>query len=102
MAKVPLPRRIQSANREINDVQSVIGDTLRAVVAYEPLTGVHIQSVSVPSTGVAVSHGLGRVPIGWQVTDLLDHGTVKRTAWDSKTITLASNSGTVRVDLMVW
>lgn len=102
MARVPLPRRVQSANREINDVQSAIGDTLRQVVAYEPLTGVRIQSVAVPSTGVAVSHGLGRVPIGWQVTDLLDHGTVKRTAWDSKTITLASNSGTVRVDLMVW
>lgn len=102
MARVPLPRRIQSADREINDVQSAIGDTLRAVVAHEQLTGARIQSVAVPSTGIAVSHGLGRVPMGWQVTDLLDHGTVRRTAWDARTITLESNSGTVRVDVFVW
>lgn len=102
MARVALPRRVQSANREVNDVQSATGDTLRAIVAHEQLTGAHIQSVSVPSTGVTVSHGLGRVPLGWYVTDLLDHGTVKRTAWDSRTITLESNSGTVRIGLFVW
>ena len=79
-----------------------IGETLRRVVYHEQLTGQVVQNLSVPSTGVAISHGLGRTPIGWYLTDVLDAAAVKRTAWDSKTITLQSASGTVRCDVFVW
>lgn len=101
MARIPLPRRVHG-DRGLNDAQDAIGETLRRVVAHEQLTGRAVQSLSVPSTGVSISHGLGRTPIGWCVTDLLDAGTVYRTAWDGRTITLRSASGTVRVDLFVW
>lgn len=102
MARVRLPPKVQSTDREINALQSAIGDTLREVSYHDQLTGQSIQSLSVTTAGVVVSHSLGRTPIGWSLTDLLDHGTVKRTAWDSKTITLASSSGTIRCDVFVW
>lgn len=101
MARVPLPKRVQGG-RDLNDAQDAIGETLRRVVYHEQLTGQVVQNLSVPSTGVAISHGLGRVPIGWYLTDMLDAAAVKRTAWDSKTITLQSASGTVRCDVFVW
>jgi hypothetical protein len=36
------------------------------------------------------------------MTDKIDAGDVYRTAWDNKTITLRTASGTVRGDLFVW
>jgi hypothetical protein len=101
MARVPLPKRVQGS-RDLNDAQDAIGETLRRVVYHEQLTGQDIQSVSVPSTGVAIAHGLGRTPIGWNMIDKTDAGDVYRTAWDSKTITLRTASGTVRGSLFVW
>ena len=102
MARVPLPKKVQTTNRELNDAQDAIGETLRRIAYFEQLTGQRVQSLSVTSTGVDVSHGLGRTPIGWMVTDIMDAGLVYRDSWDSKTITLRSNSGTVRVDVFVW
>ena len=102
MAKIPLPHRVQSTNREINDVQDAVAETLRRIVHNDQLSGQRVATVSVTSTGTEISHGLGRTPIGWYVTDILDHGTVRRTAWDSRTITLESNSGTIRCDVFVW
>lgn len=101
MARIPLPRRVQG-ERALNEAQDAIGETLRQVAYHEQLTGQAIQSVAVPSTGVSVSHGLGRTPLGWYVTDRLDAGDVYRTGWDARTLTLRSASGTVRVDLFVW
>jgi hypothetical protein len=102
VARIPLPKKVQTSNREVNELQDAIGETLRRIAYHQQLTGQWIQTVSVPATGVDVAHGLGRVPIGWQLTDILDGGTVYRTSWDNRTITLRSVSGTVRVDLYVW
>jgi len=101
MAKVPLPKRVQGS-RDLNDAQDAIGETLRRVVYHEQLTGQAVQNLSVTSTGVAISHGLGRTPIGWYLTDKVDAGDVYRTDWDNRTITLRTASGTVRGDLFVW
>jgi hypothetical protein len=102
MARIPLPKRVQSTSRELNEAQDAIGETLRRISYHQQLTGQLIQSVTVTASGVDVSHGLGRTPIGWQWTDKIDAGDVYRTGWDSKTITLRSASGTVRVDIFVW
>lgn len=102
MARVSLPRRVQSPDRLLNDAQDAIHDTLRAVVQHEQLTGARLTNISATTSGVVVSHGLGRTPIGWHVSDLRDSGYVYRSAWDDKTITLKSNAGTVRCDVFVW
>lgn len=102
MAKVAMPQRVQSTSRELNDAQGAIHGTLRNVVEHEQLTGRLVQSLSVTSSGTTIAHGLGRTPIGWHLSDVLDHGTVKRAAWDSKTITLQASAGTIRCDIFVW
>jgi hypothetical protein len=102
VARIRLPQKVQSADREINDVQAGVHDTLRQISYYAQLTGQWVQGVSATTSGVAINHGLGRTPIGWYVTDILDAGSVYRSAWDDKTLTLKSNSGTVRVDVFIW
>lgn len=101
MARVTLPQLVQG-DRLLNDAQTQIHGTLRQVAQHDQLTGQAIQSVPLSTTERAVSHGLGRTPIGWYVTDKSGAGDVYRTAWDSKTLTLRTASGSVTVDLFVW
>lgn len=48
-----------------------------------------------------IPHGLGRVPIGWLVTDANAYWAIARTAWDKNTITLDSFAA-VKVTLWVF
>lgn len=100
--RVNLPAKVQSPDRLLNQAQDNIHATLRQIAQHSQLTGQRVEGVTVTATGVDISHGLGRTPTGWYVTDKLDAGDVSRTAWDSKTITLRTASGSVRVDLFVW
>ena len=100
--RLPLPKRVQSSDRLLNDAQDAIRETLRQIVEHEQLAGRTVQSVQVTSTGTSFAHGLGRTPIGWTLTDKTGAGDVYRTAWDARTVTLRTASGSVTVDVFVW
>src|SRR5690348_7176260 len=63
------------------------------------------QSVDfVAATPKQINHGLplstGKTPSGWFVTDIDANTTIKRTAWDDKTITLqAANDCTATIEV---
>lgn len=44
----------------------------------EPLDGRHFTAVALTTTPTKVSHGLGRIPKGWYVTDITVATTVHR------------------------
>jgi len=54
------------------------------------------------AANTTVQHKLGRVPIGWTLTDLTGNdATVRRISWDDKTIVLRA-SAAVTASVEVW
>lgn len=96
-----MPRQVQG-DRLLNDAQSAIHATLRPIAAFEEISGVRISGLTLTTTSRAIHHGLGRRPIGWRVVDKTTSGDVYRTAWDERTVSLRSASGTVGCDVWVW
>lgn len=102
MARVSMPKRVQSTSRDLNDAQDAIAATLRDVTRFDELDGATARGVTLSTTPVGIAHGLGRMPIGWRVIDKLDPGDVYRTAWTDRTVTLRTAAGSVRCDLYFW
>lgn len=99
---LPAPRRIQSPDRLLNDVQDSIAQCLRGILQFEEFAGQRIDSLTLTTTALQISHGLGRCPKGWRIVDKTAAGDVYRTAWDERTISLRVASGTLVVDLYIW
>lgn len=102
MAKIQPPIRVQTGDRLLNAVQDAILLPLRQVLDFEELKGASLVSLTLTTTPSTISHGLGRRPIGWRVTDKTTSGDVYRTAWDERTISLRSAAGSVTCDVWVW
>jgi hypothetical protein len=100
--KVALPRRVQTSDRQLNEIQDSVTATLRPMVTFEELLGVVLGEVTLTTTPQTLVHGLGRAPIGWRVIDKRDAGDPYRTDWDERTISMRVASGTARVTLWVW
>ena len=100
--KIPVPRRVQSADRLLNDVQDATAYVIRQIVQFEELAGVRLNDVALTTTAQTFSHGLGRCPIGWRVVDKTAAGDPYRTAWDERTISLRVASGSITCDIFVW
>lgn len=65
---------------------------------------VYRRNISVATTSTAVKHGLGRIPVGWQVTDTVANVAVWRDSTKTSTadtIYLIGSSACV-VDLVFW
>lgn len=102
MSRLPAPRRVQSTDRALNDVQDAVHHTLRDVVRFEELVGQRINDVVLTTTPLDIAHGLGRCPIGWRVVDKTSAGDPYRTAWDARTISLRVDAGVMTCDLYIW
>lgn len=100
--RLPAPRRVQSDRRDVNDLQDATQHTLRDVVRFEELSGQRIDDLVLTADPQQISHGLGRCPIGWRLVDKRSAGDVYRTAWDGRTLSLRTDSGTVICDLFIW
>lgn len=92
----------QVADPNINRALQAVGDVVSRVLGVEVINGHAIRGVSLTgSNAKRVTHGLGRTPSGWIVTDQTAAITLYRTAWDEETITLYP-SATGSVDLWVF
>lgn len=101
--RLPVPKRVQSASRELNDVQDATAQIIREITRFEELSGVAARGVTLTTTPSAIAHGLGRQPIGWRVTDKTDAGDIYRVTWDDRTVTLRiAAGGPTRCDLFFW
>jgi hypothetical protein len=100
--RLPPPRRVQSPDRLLNDVQDSVTQALRPVLQFEEHAGQRIDDLTLTATPLQISHGLGRCPIGWRVVDKTSAGDPYRTAWDERTITLRVASGTLGCDVYIW
>jgi hypothetical protein len=61
-----------------------------------------VQSVDlIAATPKVISHRLGQTPLGWLITDIDTNTTVRRNAWDDRTITLQA-AANCTVQLEVW
>lgn len=96
-------RRLQFAREAVEDVRDArVQETVRDVVSLlrdHPLTKQGWNTVTATFTAgqtKALDHKLGRQPIGWIATDVVTgDGAFRRTAWDTRTISLrAANACT--------
>ncbi|MGB1275470.1 MAG: hypothetical protein ACPG77_06940, partial [Nannocystaceae bacterium] len=76
----------------LSRLQQSTEDSLRLVLGVALLDGVAVQAPSVVAAGTVLEHGLGRVPVGWLVTDDTGGSRPFRSAWDETTITLNAAS----------
>jgi hypothetical protein len=100
MALTP-PKRVQSSDRVLNDVQDGVIEFARKVVRFAPLDSVRVVAVAVAATDTPVAHGLGRRPEGWIVSDIETAATVRRVSWDERFVTLRASASCV-VDLIFF
>lgn len=102
MAKIQPPRRVQTTDRQLNEIQDAIAQPLRQVLDVDLLSGRSSVAVVLTTTPQPIRHGLGRRPVGWMLTDKQGPGDAYRTEWDERTITLRVASGTLVGDLWIW
>lgn len=87
--------------------QRFVKDFVRVLEENPRLDGISIKGI-VLAAGVAqeINHKLDRQPVGWEITDLTYTGvaplTVRRNAWDSKTINLQSIGIGVSPTIDIW
>lgn len=82
-------QKIITGNSDLDRVQANIANAFNLIVG-QFLGGQFLTGVSVSSSGTVISHKLGRQPLLWVICDQDTNTTVKRTAWNSNTITLES------------
>lgn len=95
-------RRIQSNNRDLMQVQDAVDQVLKPVLTNQLLNGVLIPNLSLTTTPVKFSHLLGRQPLGWFLVDDISGAAIYRTAWDARTISLRTTSGTNTISIWVF
>jgi hypothetical protein len=91
--------------RQILQFLGYLSESLNPLLA-KPRAISTVQDVTlVAATAKKVSHGLdlktGQTPTGWLVTDIDANTTVRRNAWDEKTITLQA-AANCDIKLEVW
>ena len=87
--------------------QRFMKDFVRVLEDNPRLDGRFIRGIDLVATvPQAIDHKLGRVPVGWETTDIVWAGavdaTVRQTAWDDKTITLDAPVTNVTLDIWVY
>ncbi len=100
MALTP-PKRIQSPDRVLNDVQDGIIEFARKVARFAPIDSVRVVQVVLAASETPVAHGLARRPEGWIVSDIDTDATVRRVSWDERHVTLRASASCV-VDLIFF
>lgn len=90
--------QIPSVNFNDKDLQLLQDNINKGFVQIQQspfIGGSLIKSVSVGTSPTVINHGLQRVPQAWVAVDQDTNTTVKRTAWDTNTITLQAGSACV-------
>lgn len=95
----PKPAKLDP--RELQDAIDSIHETLRGVLAHDPVQGRRIAAVDVTTSPTRIAHGLQRRPVGWFVCDLAADARVWRASWDERFLTLQASTA-VTIDLMVF
>jgi hypothetical protein len=94
-------KKLYSSNEELNRLQDAIATAMNPILN-DPWNSRKSISVSLLSANPnVITHGLGRTPQYWQLTDLQGAVTVYRTAWNATTITLVTGSD-VNVTVTVY
>lgn len=84
-------KTINVDDQNLNRVQSNISSAFNSLTG--PFIGGNlITAVSVAATPTTIAHKLGRQPQVWVLCDQDTTTTIKRTAWDSNTITLQAGA----------
>lgn len=86
---IPSTPRMQTDNREVNQLQSNILSTLNQITANPLTSGVLVQSIVLvaASNPNQISHTLGRTLIGWIIT----RRTANSIQWDSQNSNTIAN-----------
>lgn len=91
-------RKIKVYDRELDQVQSNIGNIIGPILKSPLIDGVQINGVVLSTSPTSVQHLLKRVPQGWFIVDSNAAATVYRTDWDlNKVILIASAPVTVSI-----
>lgn len=93
--------RFQSLNlpdQDLNRVQSNIANAFNSLTS-PFIDGILLTQVSVAASPTSIPHKLGRQPQIWVICDQDTTTTIKRTAWDSNTITLQAGAPCI---VSVW
>ncbi len=94
----PVLKKVQSPNDALNLIQANTQDALKQIVG--PFLGGNLLTgISVGTSPTTISHKLGRQPQLWLIADQNTLATVKRTAWNTNTITLQASSACV---ISIW
>lgn len=104
----PRPRTLPELLSGLAKVDEVLRSwklVIDRILACPLLYGVAL-SGKVPDVGetLVLRHNLGRLPVGWVVTDNTDGGVrIARTAWDESTISFVKETdGSVDAPFGVW
>jgi hypothetical protein len=91
--------------RQILQFVNYVVEALNRLLAHPRALSVVQDVTLLAATAKTVSHGLalptGQVPSGWLVTDISANTTVRRNAWDEKTITIQA-AANCDIRLEVW
>jgi len=94
--------RTHAGDRVVQDIQTELADAVDNINEIRILDGVQLTDVVLSASDTLVNHKLGRVPIGWVITDKNAAETVFRNAdYDSSHLTLQA-SGAVTVGIWVY
>ena len=106
-------RTTRTGEQTLDRTQVQLADAVRAnaqqmdswQICMTSVNGTTSSLVSMPGAGAStrIVHQLGRVPVGWQIVDMVDGAGVigPRTAWDATSITLTNTGATCRVVVRV-
>lgn len=85
-------RKLNAENGDLNKVQDNIEYALGPVLASAIIDGVQVNAIELTTTPLAVSHGLGRRPLGWIIVDQNADARVWSIARDKNVIILQASS----------
>lgn len=88
MPKKTAPRIYNEADPFQREVRTTFDDLSRKPL----LNGREFTGITLSATATKVSHGLGRVPRGWILTDISVATTVHRVSKDSRYLTLTAGA----------
>lgn len=81
-----------TGNRDIDVFQREAADALQVLQKDPLLSFTERKNVNIGTSNTRVAHGLGRVPVGWIMTDRTGLGQVYRVSWDSQFVTFVSST----------
>jgi hypothetical protein len=100
MALIPF-RKIRTASKELERVQSAISDSLNPLARKALVDGIYLEDIALSSGANVVSHKLGRDLRGYIVCRRSNASTIYDTAADRTTLSLTT-SGAITVSLWVF